>query len=283
MNSFSYHAYKDEFHDGYNNCSRKSLEFPLEVNCAGLASLSLPFTTFNERGREDYYLMYIIEGELTFDFEGMAACGSVGDFVIFAPGYKYKYTAKYGGVSYYFAHFTGSYAAELLKFLEVASGPSIRHAGINKGATDAFSALFTSWTRDDKYASRLRAAYLEAAIASLASAEAVGESGRIDMSLSYINAFYTSEISVPELAAMENLSVSRYNTIFRELMGTSPTRYICDLRLNHACSLLNGTDISIGIIGESVGYPDKHFFSKIFKKHIGVSPLEYRQRGGRKP
>lgn len=278
MNSFSYHAYKDERENRYNLCSRRSEEFPIEVNCAGLMSIPHPFATYSECGREDYYLMYITEGELEFDFYSETAVGGVGDFVIFEPGYKYKYANKSGGVSYYFAHFTGSYASELLSSLDLSGEPSVRHAGINKGARDAIVSMFNIWVREDKYSVRLRGSYLETAIISLASAENIGEHGRIDTSLSYINTFYTKDISIPALAEMENLSVSRYNTVFREVTGTSPTQYITDLRMNHACSLLNGTDIAIGIIGDSVGYPDKHFFSKTFKKHIGVSPLEYRRR-----
>ena len=278
MNSFSYYAYKDERENRFNLCSRRSNEFPIEVNCAGLMSLAPLFSTYNEQGREDYYLMYIIDGRLTFDLFGSIEVGCAGDFIIFPPGYKYKYSNKDGGVSYYFAHFTGSYVERFLTSLGLSDVPSLKHAGISKRAVDALSAMFASWTRDGKYATMLRAAYFEAAMISLASGEGIGERGRIDRSLSYINAFYTSEISVPELAAMDNLSVSRYNTVFREMTGTSPIKYISELRINHACSLLNGTDIPIGIIGESVGYPDKHFFSKLFKKHIGVSPQEYRQR-----
>ena len=281
MNSFSYYAYKDERENGYNHCSRKSYDLPIEVNCAGLMSLEHPFTTFNEGGREDYYLMYIIEGELACDLGGKIEAFGVGDFVIFPPGYKYKYTNKCGGVSYYFAHFTGSYVGELLFSLDLGASPEIKHAGTNKGARDAFVSMFDTWLREDKYSVRLRGAYLDTALISLASSNSNKDNKRIDTSLSYINAFYTREISVPELAKMENLSVSRYNAVFREVMGTSPTKYICELRINHACSLLNGTDIPVGIIGDSVGYPDKHFFSKIFKKHVGVSPQEYRQRGAK--
>ena len=278
MNSFSYCAFKDERENRFNICSRRSDAFPIEVNCAGLMSLKHPFTTFNEGGREDYYLMYIVDGELSFELPSGVTVGSVGDYVIFPPAYAYKYSNTPGGVSYYYVHFTGSYVEELLASLGLSGEVVLRHAGINKSARDALVSMFDTWLREDKYSAPLRGAYLEVALISLASVESETGRGRIDASLSYINAFYTRDISVPELAAMDNLSVSRYNAVFREITGTSPTRYIAELRMNHACSLLNGTDIPIGVIGESVGYPDKHFFSKLFKKHVGVSPQEYRRR-----
>ena len=280
MNSFRYYAYNDDRENPFNLCSKSSDEFPIEVNCAGLMSLKQPFATYNECGRDDYYLMYIVEGELTFELGGSNEIGTVGDFVVFPPHYKYKYFSKTGQIAYYFVHFTGYAVSDLLSALGLNNEPEIKHGGINKGARDALSSMFDVWGCEDKYSARLRGSYFETTLISLASANESGEHRRIDTSLSYINAFYTSDISVPDLAAMENLSVSRYNTVFREIMGTSPTRYISDLRMNHACSLLGGTDIAIGIIGEMVGYPDKHFFSKTFKKHIGLSPLEYRNMWG---
>ena len=98
MNSVSYYSYTDERENRYNLCSRHSTEFPIEVNCAGLMSLEHPFTTYNESGRDDYYLMYIVEGELEYDIDGCQQIGKVGDFIVFPPRYKYKYADKQGGV-----------------------------------------------------------------------------------------------------------------------------------------------------------------------------------------
>ena len=152
MNSFRYCAYKDDTQDGYNSCSRSGTELPIEVNCAGLMSIDHPFVTHNERGREDFYLMYIIEGALVFNFDKSTVMGAVGDYVIFPPRYKYKYTNTEGTVSYYFAHFTGSYASQVLKELEIDGEPSIRHAGIPKATSDALSAMLAAWVREDRLA-----------------------------------------------------------------------------------------------------------------------------------
>ena len=120
---------------------------------------------------------------------------------------------------------------------------------------------------------------IKSALIALARAMAGGKRpSPIERSLAYIKASYTDDIRIPHLAAMDGLSVSRYNAVFREQTGTSPTGLITDLRLKHACTLLSSTDLSIGNIGAMVGYADNHFFSKIFKSHIGLSPKEYRQR-----
>ena len=95
-------------------------------------------------------------------------------------------------------------------------------------------------------------------------------------SISYMHSKYNSDIRVPMLAQMENLSVSRYNAVFNSVMGISPQRYLINLRLQNACELLKNTDMNVNQIGVLVGYDDPHFFSKIFKRYIGISPNSYR-------
>ena len=96
-------------------------------------------------------------------------------------------------------------------------------------------------------------------------------------SIKYIHANYTEKIEIPHLAKLEGLSNSRYIVVFSKEMGKTPREYILDLRLARACDLLLSTDMEINQVGASSGYKDQYFFSKIFKKHMGISPQEYRK------
>ena len=60
-------------------------------------------------------------------------------------------------------------------------------------------------------------------------------------------------------------------------MGKPPNEYIIELRLQFAKNMLSGTNMSIKQISEHIGYNDPYFFSRLFKKHIGISPQEYRK------
>lgn len=279
MKSFNYHAFKDSNTSGFDACSRASDAAPLMINCTGLMTLSHRFTSYNERGREDYYLMYVVEGALTVGTPCGDRRAEVGDFVLFPPHYPYKYTfSGEGSISYYFVHFTGSYAQGLLDALSLAPLPYIGRAGFSESVSRTISSIFDLYAREDPLREVKSSALLQTVLATLAGkTRGGGGRSRLKRSLPYINAFYTENISVPELAAMENLSVSRYNALFREIVGSSPIRYITELRMNQACSLLATTDLDIGTIGQAVGYEDKHFFSKTFKRHIGVPASEYRK------
>ena len=103
------------------------------------------------------------------------------------------------------------------------------------------------------------------------------EDSPLKISLNYIHTFFTSKIDIPHLASLENLSNSRYVTVFKNQIGKSPNEYIIDLRLQLAKSLLDNTNMSIRQISENIGYTDQYFFSRLFKRHIGVSPQGYRK------
>ena len=279
MKSFTHHAYSDTASDGFNMCSRECFELPLMINCAGFMNISVPFCTYNDRGREDFYLMYLSGGSLAVTMpEGDINVGA-GDFIIFPPRYQYKYRfSGDGSVSYYFAHFTGSFSYELMKRLGFTALPSVSRTDTAFNAALKFEDIFTVFSENSELRDAILGAKLQELLCNLVSSKSTAGASRIKKSVEYLNSFYTEEISVPSLAKSENLSVSRYNAVFKEAMGASPIEYVTGLRIKHACTLLNTTDMTVGQIGETVGYTDKYFFSKIFKKRLGISPRSYRDR-----
>ncbi|MBP1991730.1 AraC family transcriptional regulator [Paenibacillus eucommiae] len=65
---------------------------------------------------------------------------------------------------------------------------------------------------------------------------------------------------------------------FKGIMGRSPIDYLIGLRIDKACSMLRHTDASIGDIARSVGYEDLFYFTRIFKKNVGLSPSHYKKK-----
>lgn len=93
----------------------------------------------------------------------------------------------------------------------------------------------------------------------------------------YILSNYTSEINLNLIASSMNYSSSYLTKIFCQVYDCTPSKYIINLRINKACQLLlHNPELSIRQIGEAVGYHDQAYFSRIFKKHTGKSPFDYR-------
>ena len=263
---------------GLNLGSRVSSEMPIVVNRAGKLSITSSFITHNTSGRLDYYLMYITDGNLSVTVGDEIKSLSSGDFVIFPPKYKYKYELKDGKLSYYFVHFTGSHTEKYLTTLGLTDNPTPRHAGLSEEISFAFSSFFTNYERGEEFSGLVRSVDFSRILVLLARSYHYGNtSSAVSKTLAYINGSYTEPIRIPHLAAMEGLSVSRYNAVFRQCVGVSPVRYITKLRMRQACMLLEGTDLAVKQISKIVGYEDNHFFSKIFKNYVGVSPVAYRE------
>lgn len=83
-----------------------------------------------------------------------------------------------------------------------------------------------------------------------------------------------------EMAALANLSPSRFAHLFREKLGIPPVRYLERMRMDAAKALLLSTAHPVKAIGAEFGYPDPLYFSARFRHVVGVSPRQYRERGG---
>lgn len=87
-----------------------------------------------------------------------------------------------------------------------------------------------------------------------------------------------SELSVKETADHCGVSVSYLSRIFKAETGTNLIEYLTRLRMQKALYYLENTDLMIYEIAEKVGYKSQHYFCVAFKKVLGISPTEYRQR-----
>lgn len=98
----------------------------------------------------------------------------------------------------------------------------------------------------------------------------------LEESIQYIHSNYSNPIKVADIAEFVGINRSYLTNIFKEKLNTSPQEYLLDFRLNIACDLLRKTNLSITNVAKGVGYNDPFAFSKIFRKHKGMSPSQYR-------
>lgn len=100
----------------------------------------------------------------------------------------------------------------------------------------------------------------------------------VQYAIDYISCHYTERIKINELADYIGVNRSYLASSFKKSVGCSPQEYLVNLRMEKAKSLLRKTNMSINAISNALGYTDQLAFSKIFKKHYGVSPKIYRSR-----
>jgi AraC-like DNA-binding protein len=96
--------------------------------------------------------------------------------------------------------------------------------------------------------------------------------------MEFIRMNYSRKTSISEIAHNVGLDRSYLYSLFKEFLNVSPQEFLIDFRIEKACELMLGINLSIGDISRSVGYDDPLMFSKTFKKVKGVSPKEFRAK-----
>lgn len=96
------------------------------------------------------------------------------------------------------------------------------------------------------------------------------------MAKRYIEENYGSTIKVEDIA--ENIGVDRkyLRNLFFKYLGVSTKDYLTNYRIEKAKEMLAANSVAVCEVASAVGYADALGFSKLFKKHVGVSPSDYR-------
>lgn len=101
---------------------------------------------------------------------------------------------------------------------------------------------------------------------------------RMKQMLQYIDLHYRETINNAVLMQVAACSESVLLRSFRRTIGVSPMQYVMKVRIDQARHLLITTDLKAGQIGKEVGYEDFSYFTKVFHRMTGMTPMEYRRQ-----
>ena len=93
---------------------------------------------------------------------------------------------------------------------------------------------------------------------------------------------YASPVSLEQLAARFEISAANLSRLFRHEFGVGFSRYLTELRLESAVALLNSTALPISEVAMRCGFSTSGYFIRVFRRHFGVTPKDYRRRERRK-
>lgn len=91
---------------------------------------------------------------------------------------------------------------------------------------------------------------------------------------------YDTHSPVTSMVHLSGLPERSFKRRFQKCTGLSPIQYVQTLRLEEAKHLLESTDTSVESIAGEVGYEDASFFSRLFRREVGLTPSQYRRRFG---
>ena len=250
----------------------------LQVNSCGSIGCSIPdHTVIRKNGRSDYHVIYVCGGNLDAIYDGKEYKLTAGDFILYPPQHPHNYK-RYTGVSDHWIHFNGFCVEEILNDSKLTLG--VHKCKYDPYTERLFKQLSIEHQRQKEYCQSAEAGIL------LTILNVLGESSRktydgksdsrISETIAYINDNYNKELTLSSLASICHLSESRFSSLFKKELGVSPLTYIRNVRIEHCKELLLYTDLSVGEIAEISGYQDQLYFSRLFKKHTGISPSRFR-------
>jgi AraC-like DNA-binding protein/quercetin dioxygenase-like cupin family protein len=93
----------------------------------------------------------------------------------------------------------------------------------------------------------------------------------------YLDTNYAEHITLDSLTQLTHMNKYYMAHSFAKYTGLSPIQYLNERRLETACRLLKETDYSVSDISSQTGFSSQSYFTQIFRKKYGITPIKYRQ------
>lgn len=103
-------------------------------------------------------------------------------------------------------------------------------------------------------------------------------SDKLKPAIMYIQSKYAEDISPVDIASNTGFSHNWLNELFKSETGMNISSYITKVRIDAAKRLIDGGERNLQLVAHKVGFSYYSYFSRIFKKEIGVSPIKYLQQ-----
>lgn len=257
----------------------------LGINCVGYTVLNSDASpTYRPEGRRDYQLIFIKSGSGRFEFEKKQYKISANNIILYRPKEPQIYDFNTGTkAEFYWIHFGGTNAETIVNEMGFTSSRTlpyknsqlfidtvnfIHHEMSNKKLLYKSSSnakmlnLFVDVARSNENSTKL----------SNNTASAI-ESIRTEIEQTYF-----LNLSNDTYAEKCGMSTSYFLKCFKDATGLTPKQYRDNFRINAAKDLLINSNYKIAQISQIIGFTDPLYFSRFFKKSVGISPIDYRNQ-----
>ena len=260
----------------------------LHINSAGIYMKECPKNVYSHSvGRQDYYLAYHYGGNMFLTIDGVRHEIKPGDLFLLYPGQPHTYWyINDGKVQNYWVHFTGYAAHSLVEMFRSHSheqNPQIISVGKYLENNAFFNGIIDELAmKNPGFQMMCVGHFMQLAATLIRQMQDTKKTARCNQaivdSIKYIRENYPEKILVTDLAKMASMNVKRFVEEFRNYTGILPKQYIVMFRIEQAIGLITSQDVSMSEAAEMVGFDNQMYFSRIFKKHMNMSPSQYKRK-----
>jgi AraC-like DNA-binding protein len=230
----------------------------------------------------NYLLMYCSEGG--GEVHAPQGCFPVcaGDLIYLPAGTNHEYSADAEDPwTLYWVHFDGIENSETLR--QMPDWQAVTAIGIHPRIVADFERLFELRWSGDHLDAFIYGSYLLRQIVSYISLMArrhppgKGMAIDLDAAIQFMQDHLHEHLTLEQLAEKTGLSKFHFSRKFTAATGQPPIQYFIHLKVQRGCQLLDASDRSIKRVAGDLGYEDVYYFSRLFKKVMGLSPTQYRK------
>ena len=243
------------------------------------------FYTTRPAGRGDYQLMYVLDGCIHYTFDGIETVVEKGNMVLFHPGQPQEYIMYSAeNAEFYWVHFTGYDVKNLLCECGIPDDRYVFWVGTFSDYRWMFHQMIKELqTRRTHYETLVNGTLRHLLLLIHRHLTVQEETspdfhGEVIQALTWIERHWRDPISIEEYAARNRITPCWFRQKFKQYTGVSPMQHIISLRMTNALNMLENTDYNISQIAYAVGYDNPSYFRRLFRKHMGMSPSEYKKQ-----
>ncbi len=236
------------------------------------------------KGAGQYILIFCIEGQGDIIIDEQKVSLSTNQFCLIPEKTSHSYaSSKHNPWSIYWVHFQGTKVNEVCKQIPLYGDVLLREstkAGRETLFNEFFDILNKGVTLDRMlYIGMCFWSLLSSfAYASLYTDMRAAEVNLVNTMTDFLKENIDKILKLEDLVAHAGCSSTHLYTLFKKETGHSPINFFILLKMQEACRYLSFSNQSIKEISFALGYDDQYYFSRLFKKIIGISPRNYRKK-----
>ncbi|MCG8609927.1 MAG: AraC family transcriptional regulator [Pseudomonadales bacterium] len=233
---------------------------------------------------DDNLLIYCVDGSGQLVTADKSWAVDKGDVTLLSKGMTHAYHADLDKPwSIFWVHFTGQDADAFISSILRNPEQPVVATGVQSGLINDLERLLLVRQTGYNLKVFVHAANLLRQILSFialqSSKTSQGDESPLDLDAihSYMLRHIHGRIELAQLARECHLSKYYFAKRYKAMTGHAPIQQFIHYKMEYACNLLDVTSREINQIATDLGYEDAYYFSRLFKKVVGMSPLDYRR------